>query len=112
MRNGKVFFGDLGGNVYAYDAETGSQIWKVAINGSIISGAVEFTDGVVFPTENGDLVAIDEAGVKLWTRSVTGKIMGTPIVVNDTLVFGVEGGDALLYSFDFKGNQVWDYKLK
>ena len=112
VQNGKIIIGDLDGNVYAYDAASGSQLWKIAINGSIISGAVSFSEGVVFPTENGNLVAIDETGVKLWTRSVTGKIMGTPIVVNDTLVFGVVGGDALLYSFDFKGNQIWDYKIK
>jgi outer membrane protein assembly factor BamB len=112
VQNGKVFMGDLDGNVYAFDAETGSQIWKIVLNGSIISGAVSFSDGVVFPTENGDLVAVDESGNKLWTRSVTGKIMGTPIVIDDTLVFGVLDGDALMYAFDFKGNQIWDFKLK
>ena len=113
--NGKVFVGDLNGSIYAYDAETGSQIWNISLDGPIIGGAVAYEGGMVFPTESGDLVAIDEDGIKQWTRSVPGeksKIMGTPVVVDDKLVFGVVGGEALIYAFDFNGNQIWEYTVK
>jgi outer membrane protein assembly factor BamB len=113
--NGKLFIGDLNGVVYAFDVETGSQIWNISMDGPTIGGAVAYENGLVFPTESGDLVAIDEDGIKQWTRSVPGeksKIMGTPVVVGDKLVFGVVGGDALIYAFDFNGNQIWEYTGK
>jgi eukaryotic-like serine/threonine-protein kinase len=110
--NGNVYFGDLIGNIYAFDAVSGSQIWKLTTEGSILSGAVALTDAVIFPTEAGDLIAVSESGTKLWTRSVTGKIMGTPVVTGEKIIFGVVGGDALVYAFDFNGNQIWEYSVK
>jgi eukaryotic-like serine/threonine-protein kinase len=118
VQNGKVFFGDLNGAAYAYDAETGSQIWSIPLDGSVVGGAVAYDSGIVFPTEGdndkdtSDLVAISEDGTRLWTRSVTGKIMGTPVVVEDKLVFGVVKGEAIVYAFDFNGNQIWEYSVK
>src|SRR4029077_10871409 len=46
-----AFFGDIRGNVYAIDASTGEQIWKIAVDEhplSRITGATKLHNGVLY----------------------------------------------------------------
>ena len=38
-----VFFGDMGGNFYALDAETGQKLWGQKIGGAIAGGVITYT---------------------------------------------------------------------
>jgi alcohol dehydrogenase (cytochrome c) len=40
---GLVFFGDMGGNFYAVDAETGEKLWGQKIGGAIGGGVITYT---------------------------------------------------------------------
>jgi alcohol dehydrogenase (cytochrome c) len=40
---GLVFFGDMGGNFYALDAETGRKLWGQKIGGAIGGGVITYT---------------------------------------------------------------------
>ena len=40
---GLVFFGDVGGNFYAFDAATGQKLWGQKIGGAIGGGVITYT---------------------------------------------------------------------
>jgi alcohol dehydrogenase (cytochrome c) len=40
---GVVFFGDLGGNIYALDAATGEKLWGQDLGGAIAGGVITYT---------------------------------------------------------------------
>ena len=40
-----MFFGDMGGNFYALDANTGRKLWGQKIDGAIGGGVITYTAG-------------------------------------------------------------------
>jgi len=42
---GVVFFGDLGGNFYALDADNGQKLWGQELGGAIGGGVITYTVG-------------------------------------------------------------------
>jgi alcohol dehydrogenase (cytochrome c) len=38
-----VFFGDLGGNLYAVDASTGQRLWTQKLDGAVGGGVITYT---------------------------------------------------------------------
>jgi glucose dehydrogenase len=68
---GLVLFGDMGGNLYAFDADSGKRIWSQNLGGAI-AGAV-----ITYDTGAGQKIAV-AAGMTspIWpTANVTGKVV-------------------------------------
>jgi outer membrane protein assembly factor BamB len=40
---GVVFFGDIGGNFYALDADTDQKLWSQELGGAIAGGVITYT---------------------------------------------------------------------
>jgi outer membrane protein assembly factor BamB len=107
LKDGKLFLGDLSGTIYAFDASTGGLEWKLDAGGAVAGSGGITPEGLVFATEEGDVLMVSFDGVKQWTRNVEGKIYGAPAVGNSRIIVAVTGGDDLLVAFDFNGNQEW-----
>lgn len=107
--DGLLYFGDNAGNVYSLDASTGSVKWTITLTGAVISGGVALADGLVFASENGEVVMLSTDGAKVWTRTVTGQLYSNLVAVEDRVLVPVMKGDQLLVCFDSNGNQVWTY---
>lgn len=78
-------------NLYAIQADTGSQVWVASLNGAAAGAPAISTDGktVFVGTLSDMLYAIDvETGTTNWTLTADGWVWGTPLVVEDTLYFG------------------------
>jgi len=110
LHENTLYFGDLTGSVYAVDAAAGKQLWKVEKAGSAIiaSGAV-LTDGLVFVTEDGNIIKLSFSGEKVWTRTINGKLYSTPGVAADRIIVAVTKGDNLVQAFDANGNEQWSF---
>jgi alcohol dehydrogenase (cytochrome c) len=68
---GLVFFGDMGGNLYALDAASGQRLWSGNLGGAIGGGVVSYsTDGAQKVA-----VAVGFTSVLWPTKVVTGKIV-------------------------------------
>jgi outer membrane protein assembly factor BamB len=107
-------FGDRTGSVYALDAKTMAPLWKTSLGegGAIYATGVVFGDGVVFVTENGQVISFGAKGEKLWTRTINGKLYSTPVVAGDKLIVPITpnaAGDKLLQAYDTKGNESWSF---
>jgi alcohol dehydrogenase (cytochrome c) len=68
---GLVFVGDVGGNLYALDAETGEKLWGQKIGGGIGGGIIAYR------ADGGEKIAVAAGltGVAWPTEVVTGKIV-------------------------------------
>ncbi len=94
--DGRLFFGDVKGNVYAVDALNGSVLWEIAVTGAVEAG-VATADGIVFVpsvigvgTDNeqtGELLAVSaDSGDQLWRKELTTPIFTSPVIAGDRLV--------------------------
>lgn len=109
QKDGKLFLGDLSGTIYAFDAATGRLEWKVDAGGAVAGSGGITPEGLVFATEEGDVLLVSFDGVKQWTRSVDGKIYGAPVVDSNLVFVAVTGGENLVVAFDLNGNEEWSF---
>ena len=125
-----LYFGSLGGYVYAVQAETGALQWESEVEGGIWSSPLLVQDeesdlvGLYVGTLNGFFYALDpEDGSELWSQELPGGIRGTPVYVggpdsSGKIYVSCENGQ--LYAFDAQtgieslsplGQQVKDASL-
>ncbi len=114
LMDGKLYFGDLSGAVYALDAKTGSEQWRytpVDVVKPAISGTpVVLNDVLYFTTEGGGLYALNFAtGTQKWSKQFDAQFYPGPILANDTLLLAPVGLDEFVIALDADGNQKWAF---
>ena len=85
------------GQMVAVDAEDGSIVWDVTVDGQAFGGATVVNDLVFGSTLTGELFALDRAtGALVWSTQLDAGINAWPAVADDTIVVpaGVQTGDA------------------
>ncbi|MBV8463588.1 MAG: PQQ-binding-like beta-propeller repeat protein [Acidimicrobiales bacterium] len=120
VANGNVYIGSRAGNVYAFNATTGTLVWSSALGGAIDSSVViagdSGSDDVAFvgcstglsgQTCTDGLFALNAAsgGTPLWAASTGGSVDNSPIVVDNG------NGSATGAAYVAAGNQVFSYAL-
>ncbi len=108
--NGVVYFGSQDRNIYAVDADTGTQLWEFRTN-SFVEASPAVVDGIVYCGSNdGYFYALDaETGTELW-NFCTGKAnQSSPAVANGMVFFGSD--NSKMYALDARtGEQLWEYE--
>lgn len=100
-----------GFSVFAVDADTGRQRWKVAIDYAGESSPT-VVEGIVYvASKKNRLYALDAAtGEQHWSYKTNGLIFGSPSVVNDLVIIG--GDEGALFALDrASGHLVWKANL-
>jgi eukaryotic-like serine/threonine-protein kinase len=122
VANGIVYIGDKTGEIYAFNATTGSLIWSYATHGTIDSSVAvagdSASDAVAFvgcsnalsgsgQTCSHSLFAFNAAsgGSPLWTANTGGSIDNPPIIADK----GAGSGTGAVYVAS--GNQLFPYSL-
>lgn len=118
---GKAFASDRDGQVAAFDALTGKQIWQVELNPSAgffsskesaqLSGGIAFGyDKIALGSESGELYVLEqETGKLMWQKQVGGEILAKPLMTNNMII--VSTGNGKIISFDIdSGEQGWVYQ--
>ncbi|WP_435143758.1 PQQ-binding-like beta-propeller repeat protein [Halobaculum sp. P14] len=100
--------GDSQGTIAALDAATGTEQWRLPLDGDVES-APAVVDGTVYvsvATAGVDnLLAIDaKTGGRRWGFSAQLRVPGAPAVVDGTVYFGDE--DGWLYALDAKTGEI------
>ena len=87
VADGRIFAIDADSDVSAYDANTGQELWSIALTPDAeddghISGGIAYENGRVFAgTGFAQVVALDAAtGQVAWRKNVTGPIRSAPTV--------------------------------
>jgi len=128
-----LYFGDLSGNLYSYNIETGKYNWNPitlkpdnwAPNSdktpdesketAITASPVSVSDGILVATESGAIYKVDQNGNQtLWggqQQQPGGKIYTTPVIAGDLVLVSPMTADAYLYAYDMtNGTQKWAFK--
>lgn len=104
-----LYAGLANGQLVAFDAATGDQVWAVEFGGAFV-GAPTFAGGVVYAAgADGTVRALDaRGGSELWRASANAVFGVAPTVWGDFVY--VSGSDATLYAFDrWTGEARWDF---
>ena len=109
VADGVVYVGSHDGILYALDAESGEELWRIAAGGQ---GAPAVAEGVVYASgADGNLYAVDaETGEEVWAAEVpTG--FSSPVVADEAVYVG--GSDGVLYAVEVaSGDELWTFEVE
>jgi outer membrane protein assembly factor BamB len=127
---GKVYAATRQGKVFAYDQESGKQVWKKdfatfsdegftsgitrlwsdGVSAKIAGGLSVAYETVFMGTENGEVIALDaNTGEQRWLSVVKGEVLAAPSV--DEGVVLVNTGSGVMFALDAStGENLWSYE--
>lgn len=100
VAGGRVYVGDEAGNVYAFDAKAGSPVWKQTLNGYVSYAPLVTPEGVVFVSEQGDVVLLGGDGNPKWKQPLNARVLGQPIATQSQVVLPTVRGLVVLARSD------------
>ncbi len=121
----KVFTASREGDAYAFDEATGKEIWHVDLSdiegkrgffdsrqsALVAGGPIAGVNKVFFGTENGEVIALDEAtGEIAWTGKVKGEIIARPALDEGILVVNTVSGTLKAFNAT-DGTELWQTVL-
>jgi outer membrane protein assembly factor BamB len=107
VTDGKVYFADSEGQLFALDAEDGTPVWQTEFSGSVVGGVINIVDGLALTTDNGMLKTFNYDGSPKWEATIEGESFQAPVANDEILIAGLINGENLLYGFSLTGVQLW-----
>ena len=112
VADGRVFIGSRDGFLYAVDAATGKQAWRVDHQMSWVNTSPAFADGVVYAGSSDErfLQAVDaRTGRELWRLATQRPVWSSPAVAGDMVYVG--DGSGTVYAVDrASGRERWRHQ--
>jgi outer membrane protein assembly factor BamB len=107
--DGKLYTAGLDGDVRAFDAASGREIWKKNIDFRLTGGPGVAGDLLVVGGLDGDVIAFDaHSGTERWKTRVSAEVVAAPAVGQGTVY--VRSNDGRVYALDASdGKQRWIY---
>ena len=122
--NGVAYVGSYDGNIYAFNANTGTELWTYQTGQIGFSSTVAVVNNKLYTgADNGNIYCLNaNTGAKLWEASAGGvptigpDMTGVPSATGSPTVVGgmvyVAAGDTNLYCFNANtGAKVWNYTV-
>ncbi|MFG2721089.1 PQQ-binding-like beta-propeller repeat protein [Streptomyces sp. NPDC048416] len=105
VAGGGVYLADYLGTVYALDASTGKDRWRIATESRNSVEPVLVADGNVHVGSGNALYTLDAiTSTPKWRFAAGGPVVGTPVVADGRIHFG--SADHCLYTLDAAGGQL------
>ncbi|WP_432086637.1 PQQ-binding-like beta-propeller repeat protein [Streptomyces sp. bgisy095] len=105
VTGGGVYLADHLGTVYALDATTGQDRWRIATEQRQSTEPVLVADGNVHVGSGSALYTLDAVtGTPRWRFPTGGEVVGSPVVADGRIHFG--SADHVLYTLDATGGQL------
>ncbi|MFJ4870493.1 PQQ-binding-like beta-propeller repeat protein [Streptomyces sp. NPDC088757] len=105
VTGGGVYLADHLGTVYALDATTGQDRWRIATEQRQSTEPVLVADGNVHVGSGSALYTLDAVtGTPRWRFAAGGELVGSPVVADGRIHFG--SADHVLYTLDANGGQL------
>lgn len=109
--DGVVYIGSDDNNVYAFDAETGTEVWTFETGGRVLTSPAVVGGVVYIGSYDKNLYALDsDTGNALWTFPMDGWVTADPVVADGVVYCG--GLMDPLYAIDaVTGVEIWNVTL-
>ncbi|WP_351226935.1 PQQ-binding-like beta-propeller repeat protein [Streptomyces sp. NPDC002133] len=105
VTGGGVYLADYLGTVYALDATTGKDRWRIATESRKSVEPVLVAGGSIHVGSGSALYTLDAVtGTPKWRFAAGGEVIGTPVVADGRVHFG--SADHVLYTLDAGGGQL------
>nr|WP_237526520.1 serine/threonine-protein kinase [Streptomyces sp. SID4913] len=105
VTGGGVYLADYLGTVYALDAATGKDRWRIATEARQSTEPVLVVAGNVHVGSGSALYTLDAVtGTPKWRFAAGGEVVGAPVVADGRVHFG--SADHVLYTLDAAGGQL------
>ncbi|WP_405938201.1 PQQ-binding-like beta-propeller repeat protein [Streptomyces sp. NBC_00726] len=105
VTGGGVYLADYLGTVYALDAATGKDRWRIATESRQSAEPVLVVAGNVHVGSGSALYTLDAVtGTPKWRFAAGGEVVGAPVVADGRVHFG--SADHVLYTLDAAGGQL------
>jgi outer membrane protein assembly factor BamB len=104
----RIFAGAYGGEVAAFDAETGDKIWSVETSLPLTAGPGFGENLLAFGSADGDLLVLDAAtGAERWRQPIGSEVLAAPAIGSGVVV--VRSVDGRLRGFSTStGSMLWN----
>ena len=111
VAEGTVLVNGGDGALYAADARTGAQRWRVPLGDALTAGTPAVAEGVVYvATQGHGLSALRlESGAPIWTVDTQGPVRAPPLAVG-SLLFVATGANTLRCLDQRTGAEYWAFK--
>ncbi|MEU1277328.1 PQQ-binding-like beta-propeller repeat protein [Streptomyces sp. NPDC005805] len=105
VTGGGVYLADYLGTVYALDATTGKDRWRIATESRQSVEPVLVAAGNIHVGSGSALYTLDAVtGTPMWRFAAGGEVVGAPVVADGRVHFG--SADHVLYTLDATGGQL------
>lgn len=109
VHDGRVYVGSLSGALFAVDAATGKQAWKLGTLDAIRGNPVIHAGRVYFGSWDDHLYAVDLKTQKLvWRVDTGGIVQSTPSIDQGRVVIGNRAAKLIAYDAE-TGKQLWSH---
>jgi len=110
VANGTVFIGSGDGNIYALDADDGSEKWSYETDGAVSSAPLVYNNTVYVGSQDRSVYALSTAdGSEQWTYETGGGVFSSPSITDDTVVAASRDGSIYALSHD-DGSERWTFE--
>ena len=117
IRNGRVYVGSNGGNIYALSLKTGQTLWTFQTQGPVEASPTLLDTSLVVGSTDGSLYSLSlKDGKLLWRYETEGKILGAATRLrtpSGTRVVAVGSYDGQLHAVNERtGKALWTYETQ
>ncbi|MFK8015922.1 MAG: outer membrane protein assembly factor BamB [Gammaproteobacteria bacterium] len=104
----RVFAASFEGQVEAYDAITGTRVWRTDTDLPLTGGPGVGRDRIAAGSSEGDLITLAiEDGTVLWQKKIGSEILAAPAFTSDKVIVRTGDGRLIAYNAD-DGEQLWE----
>ncbi|MGB5720495.1 MAG: outer membrane protein assembly factor BamB [Woeseiaceae bacterium] len=103
----RIYAAGYGGNVAAFDPETGRQVWRTKLDTELSAGPGVGENRVVVVARNGIVIVLDAStGAEVWRTDVDGESLARPLISGETVV--VQTIDNRMQALSiYDGRRLW-----
>jgi outer membrane protein assembly factor BamB len=104
-----LYVGDLMGSMYAFDASSGEQVWKVDL-APISSSAKYYNGSIFFGAKDGKFYSLNATtGIEEWNFTTGNEILSSPAIADGYVYFGSLDGNVYCL-WENNGTKKWSHQ--
>jgi outer membrane protein assembly factor BamB len=107
-----LYFGDQSGRINILSATDGKSTQYIETDGAVLGKGAELSEGIVFGSENGEILMIGFDGSKVWTRTVEGNVYADLVFDGNQIYVAANNSTKPLVAMDGNGNESWSFSVK